>query len=265
MQIHDKMQREFINIAAHELRTPIQPIIGLADILQNDKAKIGADQQQEFLAAIARNARRLHKLAEDILDVARIDSQNLKLERQKINLTEFLPDIIMDFVPYKIPTDTISYCRDAISAQQEVCEDDNKKLEARASTPKVIFDCKENLDLYVMGDVARLTQVIHNLLTNAIESCGKKGGSISVRLKRETLEDRQLCAIVSVKDDGRGIDEDMLVKLFSKFATKSEKGLGLGLFISKGIIESHGGRIWVENNHGEKGATFTFALPLMDH
>src|SRR6185436_8049784 len=132
-------QREFINIAAHELRTPIQPIIGLADILQNEKTQIDVDKHREFLAAIARNARRLHKLAEDILDVARIDGQNLKLHRQKINLTGFLSDTIRDFVSYKMPPSNTSYDREAISTeQQQVREDIRKNLTTGSSAPMVI-------------------------------------------------------------------------------------------------------------------------------
>lgn len=264
--IHDKMQKDFINIAAHELRTPIQPIIGLADILQNEEINISADQRREFLSAIARNAHRLHKLAEDILDVARIDGKTLTLNKQKINLTKFLSDTIRDFVvSYKMPSSKATY-KDihwATSSQQQYLSDNDKGTTGLSTIPLITFDCKEKVDLYVLADSARLTQVIHNLLTNAIESTRKGGSSVSVILKSGDNEGGSKHAIVSVKDNGPGVDAAFLPKLFSKFATNSEKGTGLGLFISKSIIDVHDGQMWVENNQGGTGATFTFTLPLL--
>jgi two-component system, OmpR family, sensor histidine kinase VicK len=152
--------------------------------------------------------------------------------------------------------------------QQQYPDDNNIiKVTNVLSVPQIKFDCKEKVDLYVLADNIRLTQVIYNLLTNAIESIesSRRGGSsISVIVKSGDNEIGKKYAFVSVKDDGQGVDADMFPKLFSKFATNSEKGTGLGLFISKSIIDAHSGKMWAENNPGGTGATFTFTLPLLD-
>jgi signal transduction histidine kinase len=94
-------------------------------------------------------------------------------------------------------------------------------------------------------------------LDNAVKFTKEKGGTISA-----LTEIKENQAIVKIKDTGKGIDVGMIPRLFSKFATKSERGTGLGLFISKSIVEAHGGKIWAENNKDEEGATFTFTLPM---
>jgi signal transduction histidine kinase len=118
---------------------------------------------------------------------------------------------------------------------------------------KILYECK---DIFVKADKERLSQVIFNLLSNAIKFSNGEGGNISIISEKK---DNQ--TIVSIKDRGTGIDSEILPRLFSKFATKSFEGTGLGLFISKNIIEAHGGRIWAENNADGTGATFSFSLP----
>jgi len=262
IKIHEKMQREIINIIAHELRTPIQPIIGFTEILREKGKQIGDDQQREFLDAIARNANRLYKLTEDMLDVARIENHNLKLRKQNLNLKEVVSEIVRDFATPQVHQFKSSLETSAILQRQVI----NNKIRTFPSSPKLYFECEGNEDIYVMADKERLTQVICNLLTNAIEFTTKEGtGIISVTLKKQIDKDDfkgHSNAIFTIKDTGDGIDADIFPRLFSKFATKSERGTGLGLFISKGIIEGHGGQIWAENNKDEKGATFTFTLPL---
>lgn len=253
MKLHDKLQREFINIAAHELRTPIQPIVGLTEVLREGGDQLDIERQKQLLDAISRNASRLNKLSEDLLDVTRIESQTLNLYKQKINLRELVADIIKDLVPCQIGEFKPSY---KASLQKQTSGS------RQPSLPVLLFECKED-NVYVMGDSARLTQVICNVLANAIEFSSKPGGVISVILKKENDGDYGKCAIVSIKDNGSGIDIDVLPRLFSKFATKSEKGMGLGLFISKSIVEAHGGQMWAENNQDGNGATFTFLLPLL--
>jgi signal transduction histidine kinase len=120
---------------------------------------------------------------------------------------------------------------------------------------KQIQEAQQRTDLIVDADKDRILQVLSNLLNNALKFT--KEGSIAVTTEKVENE-----VIVKVKDSGRGIDREIFPKLFEKFASKSEKGTGLGLFISKNITEAHGGRIWAENNPDGIGATFAFSLPI---
>ena len=223
LKVHDKMQREFINIAAHELRTPIQPILGLSEVLRS-KAK---DEKQRIIAdIISRNAKRLQGLAEDILDVTRIESHSLKLRKEEFNLNDIIVNCINDA--------TITHRKNV----------------------KLLYEPK---DVIVEGDKGRISQVVSNLLNNAFKFTTDGSISISI-ISEENEEDGKV--IVSIKDTGTGIDLELFPRLFSKFATKSFAGTGLGLFIAKSIIEAHGGKIWAENNPDGKGATFRFSLPI---
>jgi len=234
----DKMKSEFINIAAHELRTPILPILGISQIL---RSKVD-DKEREYMDVIIRNAKRLQRLAENILDVTKIESQSLKLNKERFNLNDVITNTIDDIILNTV-----------FKNKKNNDEGDNIKLKYR---PKNIF---------VEADRVRMTQVMSNLLNNSIKFTKEGGGSISINTEKE---DNHI--LVSVKDTGTGIDPEIVPQLFSKFVTKSFQGTGLGLFISKGIIEAHGGKIWaVSNNNiiandGEKGATFFFTLPVSD-
>jgi len=228
LKIHDKMQKEFINVAAHELRTPIQPILGLTDILRS-KQRDGAEEA-EYLDVILRNAKRLHGLTEDILDVSRIESKLLELNKESFNLNDLILSAITDF-NNEVP---------------KIHKDTNLKLE--------FIDSKDSI--FIKADRGRINQVISNLLSNAIKFT--KVGSITIAAVPNDNE-----ITVSITDTGPGIDSQILPRLFTKFATKSTTGTGLGLYISKNIIEGHGGKIWGKNNYPEgKGATFGFSLPL---
>ena len=222
----EQMQKDFINIAAHELRNPIQPILSLTEILRN---KATDKEQRELQDVVVRSVKKLKQLTEDILDVTRIESQTLQLHKERFNLSETVLNTIAD-------------SRNQIKRDYK----DNIKLELAS---------KE--DVFIEADKSRLNQVVSNLLNNAIKFTNE--GTIIT-----TVEKKDSYAIVSVKDSGAGIDSEIFPRLFSKFATRSEiGGTGLGLFISKSIIESHGGMIWAENNpDGEKGATFYFSIPL---
>jgi signal transduction histidine kinase len=227
----DKIKDEFINIAAHELRTPIQPILSLTDIL---RSKIADPRQQELLDVVIRNARRLQRLTEDILDATKIESRALRITKEKVNLNEIILNAISD------------------TANQIVTEskDNRAKLEFVHSGEKGEEDAT-----VVEVDKGRITQVISNLLTNAIKFT--ENGTIKVFLEKTGNE-----ILVSVKDTGTGIDAEILPRLFTKFSTKSNTGTGLGLFISKSVVEAHGGKIWAENNADGKGAKFSFSLPI---
>jgi two-component system, OmpR family, sensor histidine kinase VicK len=219
----DKIQKEFINVAAHELRTPIQPILGLSEVLLS---KIKNKDEHELIDVIARNAKRLQRLTEDILDVTKIESQSLHLQKEKFNFSEVIMNVVSNY----------------------------------ESQIKRIKDVKVSLisegDFHVEADKERLNQVVSNLIDNAIKFTQE--GSIVISSQR--IDDDNV--FVSIKDTGIGIDPEIMPRLFSKFATKSFTGTGLGLFISKKIIEAHGGRIWAENNSGGNGATFSFSLPI---
>jgi signal transduction histidine kinase len=244
----DKMKDEFINVAAHELRTPIQPILGLTVFL---KSKIKDNKQSELLDVTIRNAKRLQRLTENILDVTRLESQSLKLNKEKFDINKKILNVIKDI--------------------EKQISDSNKL--------KILF-VEPRDAIFVDADKMRIYQVIANLLYNAIKFTKegtisvsvkvtqKKGGKNKEEEKEEEGRDYVSSSnsprhvIVSVKDSGAGIDPEIMPRLFTKFVTKSDKGTGLGLFISKSIIESHGGKIWAENNSDGKGATFTFSLPI---
>ncbi|HKG89464.1 MAG TPA: ATP-binding protein [Nitrososphaeraceae archaeon] len=229
LKVHDKMQRDFINVAAHELRTPIQPILGLTDAL---RSKIKETEKQEILDVVIRNAKRLHRLTEDILDVTRIESHTLELQKKRFNLKDILSNLIQDYR----------------SSQIERKNNNNEQ------DLKIVYESKDDT-IFVHADMERITQVISNLINNSLKFT--KSGKISV-----TSEKKDGHAIVSVKDTGTGIEPEIMPKLFSKFASKSYQGTGLGLFICKSIIEAHGGKIWAENNSDGKGAIFAFSLPI---
>ncbi|WP_148699950.1 ATP-binding protein [Candidatus Nitrososphaera evergladensis] len=231
LKAHSEMQKEFISIAAHELRTPIQPIIGLTEILNQKEGN--SSEYHQLLEIINRNANRLNRLTETLLDVARIDSQSLRLNKETLDLN----DTIME----------------AIGDMEKSMDNNNNKT-------TLSFLRKEKEDVFVNADRGRITQVIYNLLSNAIKFAG--GGTVTVMLGKESNDDGRF-AIVSVRDSGSGIDPEIVPRLFTKFASKSEKGTGLGLFISKGIVEAHGGKIWAKNNKDSRGATFAFSLPLV--
>jgi signal transduction histidine kinase len=227
LTVHDKLQREFINIAAHELRTPLQPILGLSQILES---QLG--ERSEEMKVIARNARRLERLTQDILDVSRIESGAFTLNIEPMDLDDAISTVIIDY-------------RNNLA---DVIRTENAKKEK----VKINYEPKK---LMVKGDRERIHQVMSNLINNALRFT--KEGAIIV--KTQVIDG---LAQITVKDTGSGIDPEIMPRLFQKFVTKSEKGTGLGLYISNRIIQAHGGKMWAENNADGKGATFTFTLPI---
>jgi len=237
LKVHGKMQEEFINVASHELRTPIQAIIAYSDLIDHHPDKKG-----EMIDALKRNATALQRLAEDILVVTKIESKTLVLHKEKINLNELLIETIEDYKN---------------NIQQNHNHDIKFKLQyLDANKKSYIID----------ADCQRILQVISNLLDNAFKFTKdlKENGEIYITIEEKKQETGQQYIIVNIRDNGKGIDSDIMPRLFTKFATKSNKGTGLGLYICKSIIESHGGKIWAENNKDGKGATFSFSLPLLN-
>jgi len=227
----ERMKDEFINVAAHEMRTPVQPILGLSELLKSKKHGNNVTEsdreEEELLDMIISNAKRLLLLEENILDVSRLENKILKISKEQCDLAEIISNAIHD-------------------AENQI---DKNMVELR------YIPAESKTLLY--ADRAKLTQVVSNLLNNAIKVT--KSGVITVNLEKD---DNQ--AIVSVKDTGPGIDPAVESKLFMKFVTSSSSGTGLGLFISKSIVEAHGGTISAFNNTNGNGATFTFTLPLLD-
>ncbi len=233
LKIHDRMQKEFINVAAHELRTPIMPILGEAQYIERQfmatKQLVAVDNEQ--VQSIMRNARRLVRLASDILDVTRIESKSLRINKRSFDL---------DIVIRSVLEDT----KNALRADEE-------------RSNQVLLQYDSIGSILVFADKGRIYQVIYNLLANSVKFTHE--GYIRVVVERNSHE-----IIVSVIDSGKGIDSDFMTRLFTKFSTKSETGTGLGLFICKSIIEAHGGKIWANNNSSGKGSTFSFTLAYGD-
>lgn len=291
LKLHDKVQKEFINVAAHELRTPSQAISGNLELIEmtclpslfegpggeekqntfdtefEDLAR-DKDKLHEFksgLVSTYRNSQRLEKLVNNILDVSRIESQELQLDKEYFNLNEKIKNVMKD-IHSKNTSNPLS-----------------NKLEKNI---EIDFEPSED-PITVFADKIRMFEVLSNLLTNAIKFSDGKPITITVKkiqknaidFKHSFVDNREvnaavnieenqdetmmMMAVVSIRDRGKGIDSDILPRLFTKFTTKSSQGTGLGLFISKSIIEAHGGQIWAQNNYDEdKGATFSFSLPL---
>jgi signal transduction histidine kinase len=235
----DRLKDEFISIAAHELRAPIQPILGLTEVIRSRKVgnlSVGRGyNDDEFLSVIIRNAKRLHRLSTDILDISKIETHSLVLNKEQINVNEMIINAIGDY-------------------RNQIEKDGKKQNEIN-----LLYNSSAQ-DIFVEADKGRIAQVISNLISNAVKFT--KVGTVTVAAEKLKEDNQQV--IISVKDTGNGIDPEILPRLFTKFATKSDKGtgIGLGLFISKSIIEAHGGRIWAENNADGKGATFAFSLPI---
>jgi two-component system, OmpR family, sensor histidine kinase VicK len=226
LKIHDKMQKEFINIASHEMKTPVQSILAFSELLQENP-----DNDKKMMQGIYRNAVRLQRLTNDILDVTKIESGILKLNKKKFSIKELILSVKMDL---------------------------ENLIEKENNTVKIFTEFKK--DFIIEADKGRIFQVMDNLLDNAIKFTNYNG-IIQIKVCENVTNDQ---VIVSVKDNGIGIIKEVLPRLFIKFVTFSTVGTGLGLYISKNIIEAHGGKISAKNNEDGKGATFSFSLPLIN-
>jgi len=247
LEIKYDKQKDFISIAAHELRSPIMPILGTLELIEyeferEDKTEITL--KKESFDRLINNTNRLERLVSEILDITRIEDQSLRLKKEPFNLNESVLDAI---------------------------EDHRRQIEKSNRNTKLLFEFKNEdqekvprtadispEDVVVNADKNRINQVINNLLTNAIKFT--EDGTISVSVIKKQRKNHIDEIILGVKDTGAGIHPDILPRLFSKFATGSDVGTGLGLYISKSIVEAHGGRIWGENNTDGKGATFVFSF-----
>jgi two-component system sensor histidine kinase VicK len=240
LKTHDKIQQEFINIAAHELKTPIQPLLLSSETLRSSMP------DEEDVQIVYRNSKKLQTLANNILDVTRIESNSLRLNKKRTNLSDAILSAVKDM-----------------------------KTHILNGKSKIMYEPQE---IFVEVDRERITQVVSNLLSNAVKFTqeGEIRLTTDITRRHERLDHREDVGrgnttsstgddekvIISIRDSGVGISPDIQPKLFSKFVTKSFDGIGLGLFISKSIVEAHGGKLWGENNADGKGATFVFSLPI---
>jgi signal transduction histidine kinase len=242
-------QREFVSLAAHELRSPILPILGTLELIEYEFEESGKKEitlKIEHFERLVRNVKRLERVASEILDVTKIDDESLRLKKEYFNLKELVLDLVHDH---------------------------KRELQKSNVSTKLLYEFKieeeiptrqddSSPDIFINADKIRINQVLDNLLTNAIKFTKEGIVSISITKCKKGENDTDTI-ITSVRDTGTGIHPEILPRLFTKFATKSAAGTGLGLFISKSIIEAHGGKIWGKNNYPEgKGATFGFSLPF---
>jgi signal transduction histidine kinase len=264
LNIQDKLQKEFINTAAHELRTPTQAIMGYAEldhelfddilkrkkVIENQELTSDLTHLHKDFENISRNASRLNDLISNLLDVARIEANrnnSLPIQKKRIDLVKEINEVIYSQLAQKIKAKNIQI--------------------------KFINQALEK-QFWVHADRARLNQVFVNLIDNAIKFSPAKG-IIDIRIvgndhdhPKESAENYEKSnseldnsILISISDKGKGISSHILPKLFEKFVTDSDVGTGLGLFITKNIVEAHGGRIWAFNNNDGIGSTFVLSLP----
>jgi len=246
LQIHENMLKEFTEIAAHELRTPIQPILGFTQQL---KVKVTDKEQINYIEIIDRNTKRLKKLTEDILEIAKIENNLFNLNKEQFDIKVLIHNLVNNY---------------------------KKQVETKRIEFEFVDFCN-NDDLYIYADKEKINQVLSNLISNSIKFIPdeKAEGKITIAVEKKAKDkdnenygnavnfNNHASAFITVKDNGAGIDKNILPLLFTKFASKSFQGTGLGLYISKIIIEAHGGKIWAKNNEdGNNGATFSFSIPF---
>ena len=251
---HHMKQKEFIHIASHELRTPTQAILGHVELLLSEP-----QPRFEYGEPIMRNATRLQKTISDILYISKIDNNMLTLSNERFNLEETILRVVED------------------ARNQIIRERKNVNIVYDYMTPKRA-DKEKDKDIIIEGDRERIAQVVSNILDNAVRFVKEGAVTVSVNENSSTAASDKgdggdddcgnslKQVTTSIRDSGKGIDHEILPRLFSKFVFKEGAGgTGLGLYICKGIVESHGGRIWAENNEDGKGATFRFSLPVRQH
>jgi signal transduction histidine kinase len=341
----EKIKDEFINTAAHELRTPIQPILGLTDIvrsrivtLDGSSGRIDRDGNKTskraegvllLLDVIIRNAKRLKQLTDNILDVTKIESHSFKLNKERFNIEQLIEETAEEQnITISDTIFTNKEIRILLTVSNKELEDNtdfdtaatpvappaiNVRSPTLAASNRVEYSISTNkstgkrasgntntvLESFVVeADKTKISQVLSNLLRNAISSirlkAGTEEGKIIVTVSRtdknkqennfrvadnnhdpSSSSDRSDEIIVSITDNGQGIPSDVAQNLFTKFVSGSDSGTGLGLYISKNIIEVHGGKIWANNNDiiasvdgigpiPTSGATFSFSLPALE-
>jgi signal transduction histidine kinase len=256
----NKIQDQFVNIAAHELRSPAQSIVGYTELMLTDPDYKQVDKKEGYLEAIYRNSLRLSSLTNELLDVSRIENQTIQLDKQKFKLNDVISFVINDVQKqrHRLTIGTDFHRSANITSSYEL---PNLLEKEEQSNDNTNFN-----DVFVEADKERITQVLINLLDNALKFT-KENDTITILVEVHEDERGNAEVIISIKDSGMGIDPMILPHLFEKFCTKPSpvsriRGTGLGLYICKWIVEAHGGRIWAYNNIQEKGATLSFSLAI---
>lgn len=248
----EKSKEEFISMVSHELRTPLMPIKAFAGMLLNPKYTGNIDEKQrKAIDSILRNVKIMERLVEDVLDVYRLEMNRLKLTKESTSLKTLIENAINEF-------------KEIIKTQ-----DSEKNIE-------LVSEIEINKDLKVKCDPQRINQVLGNLIKNSIDFVPPKNGKIKILVEEfEDIHHKNLdsgvnpkkSVLFTVEDNGPGIPHEKIDGMFEKFyqidtsLTRKHGGTGLGLAICKGIVESHGGKIWMEKSI-TGGATFKFTLPI---
>jgi signal transduction histidine kinase len=232
LQELDRLKDDFISTVTHELKTPLTSVRSLTEIL-HDHPDLDETRRKEYLQIIVKESERLTRLITQVLNFQKIDSDGLEWHMSRLDLSQII--------------------RDSITASQQLIQENNISLTTDIADTAPLID----------GDHDRLTQVMMNLISNAVKFCSSEDGRINIALKvqNQTLQ-------VSVKDNGIGIEKNVHQEIFEKFKQINNvgqgrsQGTGLGLAIAKKIIEYHKGRIWVESKPGH-GSTFKFIIPFI--
>ena len=234
-----KLKEDFIRIAAHDLRTPIQPILIMAEMAKSNPAHL-----DEALTIIVREAKRLKKLADNLLDLAKIENGSLSCDLRKIRVNEILNEVVENG-----------------RINMHVSNNDMKN-QNEPSVVQIVAELDQDIELQI--DRERLIQALSNLIGNAMKFT--KDGQITVRT--HILAEKGIFEII-ISDTGEGIPQEILPKLFERFSSKGpshhsggQNGTGLGLFITRSIVRAHGGDIIAYNNSTGRGATFLVTLPI---
>ena len=266
------LQNDFIHIAAHELKNPLQPILMMSEVIKsildqdvlhdgNDEIKVSRVHLTELVDIIINNTKKLSKLTNNVLDITRIESNSLRLERELIDIRKFLSESVFDF-NNQLNLNRNRYLLNSHRDDEELKNNNHPRLLFLEDEVENSFNDSDPKiqSYYVEIDKSRILQVLTNLIDNALKFTDEYE-QIIINIEKFRTEGSDFVK-VCVKDTGKGIDSEIFPKLFSKFTTKSSKGTGLGLYICKNIIKAHGGQIWAENNLNEKGASFVFIIPL---
>lgn len=228
VKLHDKMQSRFLDLAAHELRTPLQSILGITEVLGND---IKNGDQNFMLQIIMSNARKLHRLSENILDITRLEGNILYLNKEEFSFNELVKSTLAEYIT------NVEY---------------NKSISFEFRN----FDCEYE----AVADRLRMTHVIQNLIDTSIRFTNNKG-KIVLTLSKKTVHYKEI-VVLSITDYGEALRPEILSKLYSKFSSDSYYGVGIGLYLCRKLIEAHHGRIWAINNRNKNGCTFSFGIPV---
>ncbi len=224
---------EFLAMVTHELKTPLVPIQGYSDILLGEHLGSLNDAQKERLQIISSSASTLLQLISDLLDAQKLELGQLRVKKERNNIRESVEKTVITMQP-------------------------------QATADSILLTFSLEKDIYAFYDDVRIKQVLTNLIKNSLKATQPKTGKVQVNVEEKAHE-----VIISVKDNGRGIPPEARDEIFKKFyqvdtsSTREKGGSGLGLSICKGIVEAHGGRIWMESQLSE-GTTFSFAIPKND-